>query len=1153
MSATPISRRRMVFVTGTLRDMRAEREYLRAVVFPELQDRLRPRRHWLEPIDLRREVTADTAEDELAKELLALKVSLPEISRSSPLQIVLLGDRYGCIPPEVQAQAAVDEAGCEIDVAGKSVTALEAELAAIRERDHQQQCLFYFREALPYDRMPAEAASNFRDPTNARQLAELKQRIEVELPGCSRHYRVEWDDEKQSVSGLDEWGRMVLEDLWQILDEETRGWVGLPAVDWPDQQRWALEEFVQRTSRVFVGRTETCNRLLRLARSAADEGEIWGACVTGAAGTGKSSLFSHLHRRLESEDLLLLAHAAGIEASSCRVDTMLRRWTLELAESLGIDDPLGDAPSSRQIEACFVGLLSRASVNRRVVLLIDALDQFNPTPRAEHLEWLPNLWPENARLIATAIQGTAAESLERRFGVESVSLPPLGEQEAGEIAQAVSLRYNRRISPQVLEVLLSKRLAEGTPAAAIPLWLELAVEQLSLLDLDDLSLLDCPASGTQQEKLQQLVLYAAERLPPDVQSLCGWILKRSEDLLGAGWASVFANLISVSRYGLRESDLQVLLPKVTRLIAPTAPREVWDGLKFALQRRLFGVHLAPHGATGAWDFTHSQIREAVKRRNLRDTQLVQRIHTGVAYHLKSLASSDPLRQSEMMIHLIGSDDRLRAAHYFAAELPEDERKGATMALAAEILAGSNQAPNPGLAWAVSLPIEPRLDKAEVAAICRHYNTDLLEALKDNVQPGALVRLADATRKATEELLQHDPDNAQWQRELSASHDNAGDALLAQGRLSDSLACYRTSLGIRERLSSDMESLRDLAERHGRIGRLLVAQGDLPAALASCRASLEIRQRLAQETPGDVDLNRELSLGHEEIGDVLSGQGDFPAALAAYQASLELRQHLFEHDSDDARNRCGLSTAQEKIGGVLLSQGDLPGALAACRQSLVHREKQVEDHPHDPKSKHDLAAAHAMLGDILSQQGDLQSGQAAYRSSLEVQQRLRRQDPANVKCRRELLSCHEKLGEVLVKQGDLSGSLATYRASLEIGEDLRRQDPVNVVWQDSLSTNHLKVGDLLIAQNDFSGALTAYRSSFWIAEHLREQDPGNPRWQRDVVARYVRLAETHEKAGNHSEAGACWQSCHDRLSAMRDSGLPLEAPLTRLLEDLQRRL
>lgn len=47
----------------------------------------------------------------------------------------------------------------------------------------------------------------------------------------------------------------------------------------------------------------------------------------------------------------------------------------------------------------------------RVVSPLDALNQFERTPAARHLTWLPQLWPENARLIATAIAGEESEAL----------------------------------------------------------------------------------------------------------------------------------------------------------------------------------------------------------------------------------------------------------------------------------------------------------------------------------------------------------------------------------------------------------------------------------------------------------------------------------------------------------------------------------------------------------------------------------------------------------------------------------------------------------------------------------------------------------------------------------------------------------------------
>ena len=102
---------RPVFLTSTFRDMHAERDYLRTHIFPQLEERLRQRRHHLEPIDLRWGVETVTVDQQQSKELLVLQVCLNEITRSRPFLIALVGDRYGWIPPVETMQAAVVEAG----------------------------------------------------------------------------------------------------------------------------------------------------------------------------------------------------------------------------------------------------------------------------------------------------------------------------------------------------------------------------------------------------------------------------------------------------------------------------------------------------------------------------------------------------------------------------------------------------------------------------------------------------------------------------------------------------------------------------------------------------------------------------------------------------------------------------------------------------------------------------------------------------------------------------------------------------------------------------------------------------------------------------------------------------------------------------------
>ena len=145
MATSAMWRSRPIFITSTFRDSHAERDYLRTRVFPELEERLRQRRHHLEPIDLRWGVETVTAEHEHAKEMQVLKVCLAEVERSRPFLIGLLGDRYGWVPPEERMAAAAREAGFDRPVAGRSVTDLEIDFGVLASVDQRRRCFFYFR------------------------------------------------------------------------------------------------------------------------------------------------------------------------------------------------------------------------------------------------------------------------------------------------------------------------------------------------------------------------------------------------------------------------------------------------------------------------------------------------------------------------------------------------------------------------------------------------------------------------------------------------------------------------------------------------------------------------------------------------------------------------------------------------------------------------------------------------------------------------------------------------------------------------------------------------------------------------------------------------------------------------------------------------
>ena len=109
-------------------------------------------------------------------------------------------------------------------------------------------------------------------------------------------------------------------------------------------------------------------------------------------------------------------------------------------------------------------------------------------------------------------------------------------------------------------------------------------------------------------------------------------------------------------------------------------------------------------------------------------------------------------------------------------------------------------------------------------------------------------LADA---AANEDRQDGRRHAEWQRDLSISHNKIGDVKQAQGDGDGALDAFRASLAIRERLAvQDPRNAgwqRDLVLSVGRIGDVLTQQRDREA-LAWCRRAQDLATSWAARFP-----------------------------------------------------------------------------------------------------------------------------------------------------------------------------------------------------------------------------------------------------------------------------------------------------------------
>ena len=1098
---------RPVFVSSTFRDMHAERDWLRNHAFSSLADRLRERSHYFDAIDLRQGVESASETDEAVREIRVLKVCLDEIERSKPFLVALLGDRYGWVPSPERIEAAARSAGLPqtVGVRGHSVTELEILYGILENADQRRRSHVYLRTVDRTD-MPPEVAKNFPseipddDPDSpAGRLRDLKARLRRELPGRVRDYTLSWDAEKRAVVGYEALDALVESDLWADLDAETAAYLRQAPRTWQEADARAVADFASECGRSYVERPAATDPMLALAlcsctagathplpHSQTDNGLAassvpdaeWGLVVTGESGCGKSSLFGRVYDVLqpgnEKGGILLLSHASGIFPQSGSVDRMLKRWIAELAAFLQIPDPIAEleikpsenarfaAPNSlrstpgvqaataEQIDTAFASLLGQAAGRIRVVVLVDALNQFENTVRAQHLTWLPKLWPANAVFLATAIPCDASAALAARPGCRELPVPAVTEPEAREIARRYCReRFHRDIDPLVLNALLSKavqrsalssdlrpRTSDLSPTYSNPLWLSLALQEMNLLEADDYERADREyAKLPGAERMRRLQLDTAARLPADASGLYGELVARAERSFGKAWADAFVDLVAVSRSGWRESDFEALMPAVSR--------QPWEILAFAGLRRVFGPHVVQRGAYAQWDFFHTALRDTVLRRNLSDEAARKRLHGEIAQHFDAQTFDDPLKRSETLFHLLNADDKERASSFLATA-----RIGSSMTRQAKFEECLSSAVDVLITHLCAAENSEQLHARTKWIVCLAQKgedwqrMDVFGFIKE--LRCALQYCGGSMAKEANRIL------------LTANHE-AIEAM--QSRYDDSQGValtYCTDLLARFKLSFEAN--------------------DSDEALDVCQKLIAVAQKQLTATPLNKAWLHYLVASHHRICRVHLSRGDASAALQAGKQSLCFAQELVAAKPESTTWLSDLAESLEDIGSAFRAQHVYPTALKYFKDALIHRRQIAIDKPNEHIHQLYLSLCLDGMGDILNDSGDRLASIQAYRESLSVAQHLAESDPSNVVWQTDLFTKQKRIGDVLCAQGNLTEALRFYQGYLQGREQLAKRHLSDVDLQRAL---FLGYGDMAeISENTgIDNAIVWWRKAY----------------------------------------------------------------------------
>ncbi|MBI3272991.1 MAG: DUF4062 domain-containing protein [Planctomycetes bacterium] len=397
-----------------------------------------------------------------------------------------------------------------------------------------------------------------------------------------------------ALTGMEELGRLILDDLWATIEQELGAAASTPPLDDHERERAYHERFLAERTRRFHGRADLIERCVAYA---GDEGA--GAAradatagvplvLTGAPGGGKSALMAKVvaecRRRFPKS--LVVAHFIGASPGSAALTATLRSICEELRRAAKIADAVPLDPN--ELRGALPKFLAQAAAGRRVILIVDALNQLDTEHRAHHLDWLPFVLPAGARLIASTLPGDCLERARAHVQANClIDVPVLPENERRALVEGYLADRRKKLSDEQIERLLD---AESRPDAALPLYLRVAAEELCIFgDFEGL-----PAR--------------IEKLPPALPELFAQVLERLEHDHGRAVVETVCTHLTVSRTGLLESEVLDLLGEGGAVF----PKARWTAFYRGLQ-----AYLRPAGeetGAGLMAFFHDQLKFACDAR-----------------------------------------------------------------------------------------------------------------------------------------------------------------------------------------------------------------------------------------------------------------------------------------------------------------------------------------------------------------------------------------------------------------------------------------------------------------------------------------------------------------------------------------------------------
>ena len=221
-----------------------------------------------------------------------------------------------------------------------------------------------------------------------------------------------------------------------------------------------------------------------------------------------------------------------------------------------------------------------------------------------------------------------------------------------------------------------------------------------------------------------------------------------------------------------------------------------------------------------------------------------------------------------------------------------------------------------------------------------------------------------TRAIVEKMAREHPDNRFYSYFLGSVHNTL--SFLAQlrgdfdGELAECLKAAEIDRGLVEAEPNNTMYRRELAVQLGNAGTAMLRKDDRAGALPRMKEALALYEALAAADPNDMSLQRNLAVGHRNVA-AASEAGERESALQHFRTALDILSRLRAKDPSNTDFQRLLAICYLYQARYLARANDVDAAVRSDEEGIKIEEPLVASAPQNAAAQTTLAQLYADLG------------------------------------------------------------------------------------------------------------------------------------------------------------------------------------------------